>query len=86
MHVAEAFAGVAHALQDDPHVATLALLTHAPPQRWNPEMQTNPQIPVVHVAVEFAGALQTVAHAPQWFGSELVAISQPSTALPLQSV
>ena len=60
MHVGTEFAGAPHALQlvaPLPQFAMLVSSTQAPLQRWKPELQTKPQVPLVQFAVEFGGAV-----------------------------
>ena len=44
-------------------------MTHEPLQAAYPELHVTPQMPFVQVGAPFAGALQTVPHAPQLLGS-----------------
>ena len=39
--------------------------TQRPPQLTKPGLQTKPQVPLVHVALAFAGAVQILPQAPQ---------------------
>jgi len=72
-HVAEPFDGTEHALHDAPHVATLALDTHAPPQLWNPALQEIPHDVPLQVAEPFAGVEHGVHElVPHVFGSLLL--------------
>jgi hypothetical protein len=84
-HVATPLAGTAHAVHELPQFAVLVLLTHAPAQLWKPALQEMPHTPAVHVAEPLAGTVHTMPHALQLVGSELMLISQPSLASPLQS-
>ena len=68
-HVGAAFARAGHAEHEVPHVPTLFDGTHIAPQRWNPVSHATPHAPAVHVARPFVGAVHTVVHEPQWFGS-----------------
>jgi hypothetical protein len=65
LHVAAVFGGTAHAVHELPQFEVLVLLTHSPPQRWNPLLQLKPQTPAVQFAVPFAGAVHTVEQPPQ---------------------
>src|SRR5262249_34255692 len=57
-----------------------------PSQFPNPASQpATPQVELVHPGVALATGGQTVPQAPQLFTFEVVSISQPSAALPLQS-
>ncbi len=53
--VAVALPGTGHARQEAPQLLVLVFETHAPPQRWNPALHTNPHDEPSHVEVEFAG-------------------------------
>ncbi len=77
MQVAAAFAGIAQAPHEAPQLAVLVLLRQTPAQLWNPALHAKPQVPAVHVAVAFAGAVHDVAHVPQCPGSVLMLTSQP---------
>jgi len=57
--------GAGHAEHRAPHEVTLVLLTHAPPQTWNPALHAKPHDVPSHVAVAFAGAAHPVQDAPQ---------------------
>ncbi len=58
--------GVGHGAHDvAPQVAMSALLTHALPQRWNPELQAKSQVVPSHVGVAFAGTMHGEHDMPQ---------------------
>jgi hypothetical protein len=65
VHVAVAFAGVAHGVQFVPHDIGDALLTHVPPQSWKPVAHIVPHAPDTHVATVPGGAGQGVQFVPQ---------------------
>lgn len=43
-----------------PQVSTSEFATHTPLQRWNPELQVNPQVPAVQVRIALGWAAQGV--------------------------
>jgi hypothetical protein len=58
--------GTAHAVHDEPHVATSVLLTHLPLQRWKPLAHESEHVPETQMGVPFAPvgqAMQEVPHA-----------------------
>ncbi len=59
------FITAGHGLHDMPHEAVLALLTHAPPQAWNPALHETPQAVPSHDALPLAGAGHAVHEVPQ---------------------
>ena len=63
--VALPLAGTGQAVHELPHVATLLLDTHRPPQLWNPALQAMPQLVPSQVALPLAGTGQAVHDAPQ---------------------
>lgn len=56
--------GVHETLSWVPQVSTSELATHAPPQRWKPVLQVNPQVPLVQVRTAFAWVGQAVQLVP----------------------
>jgi hypothetical protein len=58
---------------------------HVPPHFVKPLLQVKLHWPATQVAVAFGCGGQAVAQPPQWLGSELIFVSQPSLAFPLQS-
>jgi hypothetical protein len=59
--VAVPFAGIGHAVQLEPQLATEVFERQLPLQSWNPELQVSPQLVPSHVAVP----LVEVGHAVQ---------------------
>jgi hypothetical protein len=79
LQVAAAFAGVGHGVQREPQELTSVLLTHAPSQRWEPELQVNPQETPLHVAVALAGRGHMAQDAPQWLASSFLRQTPPQS-------
>lgn len=52
-----------HGEQAAPQVITLALLTHAPSQRWNPTLHVNPQVRPSQLGMAFGGGAGQAVHA-----------------------
>jgi len=83
--VAVAFAGTEHGVQElVPQLAVELLLTHAPLQLWKPELQTNPQMPLVQVGLPLA-MVHMEPQPPQFARLVLVLTSHPSVGSLLQS-
>ena len=79
------FAGVGQLTPQAPQLLRSAFVfTQTPLQSVKPALQTTPQAPPAHTALPFVGVGQPVPQAPQLATSELMLISQPSPATPLQ--
>jgi hypothetical protein len=76
-HTAVPFAGAVQTVQLVPHAVADVSLTHAPLQRWNPELHATPHAPAVHVAMLFARTGQGVQALPHVAGSLLLTHTEP---------
>jgi len=79
-HVGVALAVAVHAVHDVPHDAGSELLTHMPPQRWNPVSHVKPQLEPSHVALACIGGAAHGTHIEPQVPTELLLTHVPPHA------